>query len=48
VLEVAGVWFAWYELNAAHAFLRDEGDRYDPATARLGIGLAADLFRRCL
>jgi carboxymethylenebutenolidase len=47
-LDAAGVWFTWHEFNAAHAFLRDEGDRYDPAAARLAIGLAADLFGRCL
>jgi carboxymethylenebutenolidase len=47
-LEAAGVWFTWHEFNAAHAFLRDEGERYDPAAARLAIGLAADLFGRCL
>ena len=47
-LDAAGVWFTWHEFNAAHAFLRDEGERYDPATARLALGLAADLFRRAL
>ena len=47
-LDAAGVWFTWHEFNAAHAFLRDEGDRYDPAAARLAVGLAADLFGRCL
>jgi carboxymethylenebutenolidase len=47
-LATAGVWFTWHEFNAAHAFLRDEGDRYDPAAARLSVGLAADLFRRAL
>ena len=47
-LDAAGVWFTWHEFNAAHAFLRDEGERYDPACARLAIGLAADLFGRCL
>lgn len=47
-LDAAGVWFTWHELNAAHAFLRDEGDRYDPAAARHVMGLAADLFSRCL
>ena len=26
--------FTWHEFNAAHAFLRDEGERYDPAAAR--------------
>jgi carboxymethylenebutenolidase len=47
-LDAAGVWFTWHEFNAAHAFLRDEGERYDPAAARLALGLAADLFRRTL
>jgi carboxymethylenebutenolidase len=47
-LDRAGVWFTWHEFNAAHAFLRDEGERYDPAAARLGMDLAADLFHRCL
>lgn len=47
-LETAGVWFTWHEFNAAHAFMRDEGERYDPTTARLAVGLAADLFGRCL
>jgi carboxymethylenebutenolidase len=47
-LDRAGVWFTWHEFNAAHAFLRDEGERYDPAASRLCLGLAADLFRRCL
>lgn len=47
-LEQAGVCFTWHEFNAAHAFLRDEGDRYDPAAARLALALVADLFGRCL
>jgi carboxymethylenebutenolidase len=47
-LDRAGTSFTWHEFNAAHAFLRDEGERYDPSAARLGIGLAADLFSRCL
>jgi carboxymethylenebutenolidase len=47
-LDAAGVWFTWHEFNAAHAFLRDEGERYDPAAGRLAIGLAADLFARVL
>ncbi|HEY1188043.1 MAG TPA: dienelactone hydrolase family protein [Gemmata sp.] len=44
----SGVWFTWHEFNAAHAFLRDEGERYDPSAARAALGLAADLFRRAL
>lgn len=36
--------FTWHELNAAHAFLRDEGPRYDPALALLAYRMAIDLF----
>lgn len=39
VLEDAGVDFEWHEFNAAHAFLRDEGTRYNPALARLAMAL---------
>lgn len=34
--------FEWHEFNAAHAFLRDEGPRYNPALARVSMAL---LFR---
>lgn len=44
----AGAHFQWHEFNAAHAFMRDEGPRYDPAAARICYGLAADLFFRRL
>lgn len=44
----AGVFFQWHEFNAAHAFLRDEGPRYDPATARICYGIALELFQRRL
>lgn len=47
-LEDAGVTFTWHEFNAAHAFLRDEGNRYNPQLARLSLELALDLFRRRL
>lgn len=47
-LDAAGVWFTWHEFNAAHAFLRDEGDRYDAAATRHVLGLASDLFQRRL
>lgn len=47
-LEDAGVSFQWHELNGAHAFLRDEGYRYDPALARQCYGLALELFHRRL
>jgi carboxymethylenebutenolidase len=36
--------FTWHELNAAHAFLRDEGPRYDPALALLSYRMMVDLF----
>ncbi len=38
-LEDAGQNFEWHEFNAAHAFLRDEGPRYNPALARVCMGL---------
>ncbi|MBM3983335.1 MAG: dienelactone hydrolase family protein [Planctomycetes bacterium] len=47
-LDAAGTRFTWHEFNAAHAFLRDEGERYDPSVARQAIGLAVDLFARAL
>lgn len=47
-LSDAAVRFQWHEFNAAHAFLRDEGPRYDPAAARICYGLATGLFHRRL
>lgn len=44
----AGLSFTWHEFNAAHAFMRDEGARYDPAVARITYGLALELFHRKL
>src|SRR5687767_14576271 len=44
----AGTNFTWHEFNGAHAFLRDEGYRYDPALARLGYDLTLELFHRKL
>ncbi len=44
----AGLTFQWHEFNAAHAFLRDEGPRYDPAMARICWGMALELFGRTL
>jgi carboxymethylenebutenolidase len=40
--------FTWHEFNGQHAFLRDEGHRYDPELARTCYGLTVDLFRRRL
>ena len=47
-LEEVGARFQWIELNGAHAFLRDEGYRYDPALAHLCYSLVFDLFHRNL
>ena len=44
----AGIHFQWHEFNAAHAFMRDEGPRYDPALATVCYRLAIDLFVRTL
>jgi len=44
----AGIVFTWHEFNGQHAFLRDEGPRYDAELARISYGLALDLFRRKL
>lgn len=44
----AGVHFQWHEFNAAHAFLRDEGPRYDPAMAQIGYAMVFELFHRKL
>jgi carboxymethylenebutenolidase len=38
--------FTWHELNAVHAFLRDEGPRYDPALALIAYRMVIDLFGR--
>ena len=41
-------YFQWHEFNAAHAFLRDEGPRYDPAAARICYDMVLELFTRAL
>jgi carboxymethylenebutenolidase len=40
--------FTWHEFNAQHAFMRDEGERYDAQTAMIGYQLALNLFSRTL
>jgi carboxymethylenebutenolidase len=40
--------FEWHEFNAAHAFMRDEGHRYNPALAHLCYGMMVELFKRTL
>ena len=44
----AGRHFTWHEFNAEHAFMRDEGPRYDPEAARTSMGIALALFHRRL
>ena len=40
--------FTWHEVNGAHAFMRDEGLRYDPELAYQLYGLVFDFFHRRL
>lgn len=47
-LDEVGVNFQWLEVNGAHAFMRDEGPRYDPALAYHCYGLLFELFHRRL
>jgi carboxymethylenebutenolidase len=47
-LEDVGANYQWFEVNGQHAFLRDEGPRYDPALALSCYGLALELFHRKL
>jgi carboxymethylenebutenolidase len=47
-LNELGLRFSWHEVNGAHAFLRDEGPRYDPELAYALYGLAFDFFHRKL
>jgi carboxymethylenebutenolidase len=48
VLQAADRFFTWHEFNCAHAFMRDEGERYDPEVAHRALDLALDLLRRNL
>ncbi len=43
-LELAQVHYTWHELNAPHAFIRDEGERYDPALTHWVFAQAQHLF----
>jgi carboxymethylenebutenolidase len=47
-LAEAGLAFTWHEFNGQHAFMRDEGPRYDPELAHLCYGLVTTLFKRKL
>ena len=44
----AGTHFTWHEFNGQHAFMRDEGPRYDPALALTCYGLGLELLKRKL
>ncbi|MDR2876033.1 MAG: dienelactone hydrolase family protein [Methylobacillus sp.] len=46
--ETEGLVFTWHEFNGQHAFMRDEGDRYDPQLAMTGYQLALVMFGRVL
>lgn len=43
-----GLNYQWLEVNAVHAFMRDEGDRYDPALALDMYAQAQQFFTRTL
>ena len=40
--------FTWHEFNGVHAFMRDEGERFDAELQLLGYQMAIGLFRRVL
>jgi carboxymethylenebutenolidase len=47
-LEAVGARYEWHEVNAQHAFLRDEGPRYDPALFLQSMSWVNALFQRTL
>ena len=47
-LEAVGARYEWHEVDGQHAFLRDEGPRYDPALFVAATGWALALFGRML
>jgi carboxymethylenebutenolidase len=40
--------FTWHEFNGVHAFMRDEGERFDAELQLLGYQMAIGMFRRVL
>ncbi|MCH2204696.1 MAG: dienelactone hydrolase family protein [Lentisphaerales bacterium] len=40
--------FTWHEFNAVHAFMRDEGERYNPSLARDCYGLVVNMLNSTL
>ncbi len=47
-LSATDIKFTWHEFNGQHAFMRDEGERYDPQLAATGYQLALQMFSRTL
>lgn len=47
-LEQAETRYTWHEFNAAHAFMRDEGQRYDPELSLICYNLVIGFMRRVL
>jgi carboxymethylenebutenolidase len=47
-LEEVGASYEWHEVNAQHAFLRDEGPRYDPALFLQAMALTFAFYQRVL
>lgn len=46
--EAANARYEWYEVNGQHAFLRDEGHRYDPALFLQCMAWVRSMFERTL
>jgi carboxymethylenebutenolidase len=47
-LNELGLRLSWHEVNGAHAFMRDEGPRYDPELAYSLYGIVLAFFQRKL
>jgi carboxymethylenebutenolidase len=47
-LNQLGLPFSWHEVNGAHAFMRDEGPRYDPDMAHSLYSIVLAFFHRKL
>ncbi len=42
--QVPGLHYTWHELNGQHAFMRDEGERYDAQLASIGYQLTLQML----
>ena len=47
-MSAANLPFEWHEWNGAHAFMRDEGHRYDPAIAQICFAMMFEFLERRL